>query len=121
MDLFNKQKVAALEAENQLLTAKLEATSKQLEDLQTSVLNSYEVLSEYFKPKYLNKYFKLEHKYGILYFQCKDVYYSAGLLHMNIVYPLSDKKDVRIDISVSELKNLKITTKQEFLTKGESK
>ena len=27
MDLFNKQKVAALEAENQLLTAKLEATS----------------------------------------------------------------------------------------------
>ncbi len=121
MDLFNKQKVAALEAENQLLTAKLDATSKQLEALQSDVLDSYRVLTDYFRPKYLNKYFKLEHKDGILYFQCKDVYYTGGMLRMSIVYPLSDKKDVRIDISISELRDLKITTKQEFLTKGESK
>ena len=60
MDLFNRKKVAALQSDLALVTAQLKATTKELDDLQTDIVKSYNELTEYFHPRYKNKYFKVE-------------------------------------------------------------
>ena len=60
MDLFNRKKVAALQSDLALVTAQLKATTKELDDLQTDIVKSYNELTEYFNPRYKNKYFKVE-------------------------------------------------------------
>ena len=42
MDIFNKKKLAALQDELTLTTAKLEATSKELADLNDALKTNYE-------------------------------------------------------------------------------
>ena len=117
MDLFNKKKVAALRDELTLATARLEATTKQLDDLQHEIMQSYKELTEYFSPKYVKKYFELQTENKILYIQCVDVYYSGGQLYFNT--RISGNDDiVRLTLSISELKNLKVITKQEYLKGG---
>lgn len=119
MDLFNKKKVAALRDELTLATAKLEATTKELDDLKSNVLNSYEELTEYFSPKYVKKYFKMDYKGKVVYFRCDNLWYNGGLIYMDVM--VSGQTELSsLTLTVSELKQLKITTKQDYL-KGESK
>jgi hypothetical protein len=125
MDLFNKKKVAWLESELLLTREQLKATSTSLDDLQKAVSSSYQELTEYFAPKYQKKYFRAVLVVNVLEngeiieetvkFQCRDLYYSAGQICMEVL--TNDDQVNRLDLSISELKQLKVITRKEFLEK----
>ena len=125
MDLFNKKKVAWLESELLLTRERLKATSNELDDLQKAVSSSYQELTEYFTPKYQKKYFRTVLAVNVLEngeviedtikFQCLDLYYNGGQIRMEIM--TNDGQENRLDLSVSELKHLKVITRKEFLEK----
>lgn len=117
MDLFNKKKVAALQDELSLVSANLEATTKELDDLKNKVLKSYDELTDYFAPKYLKKYFKMNYAGKEIYFRCDHLKYGGGIILMDILLS-GDEGLSELTLSVSELKQLKITTKQEYLKGG---
>ena len=117
MDLFNKKKVAALQDELTLVSAKLEATTKELDDLKNKVLKSYDELTDYFAPKYLKKYFKTNYDGNEIYFRCDSLKYEAGIILMDVLVS-GDKEPSELTLLVSSLKQLKIATKQEYLEGG---
>jgi len=119
MDLFNKKKVAALQEELSLATAKQEATAKQLADLQDNVLKSYETLTAYFRPKYVNKYFKYTTTHDELRFRVNDLKYSAGFVELNVT--TQSGGEIQLVISVTALKNLTIITRKDFIGEEASK
>jgi hypothetical protein len=127
MDLFNRKKVAALQSELALATAQLKATTKQLDDLQTDIVKSYDELTEYFNPRYKNKYFKVEltpeHDEvscaETVYMQVLSVEYKAGLVSFVINEGRNNSEMSILDLLPTELKRLKVITKKEFLNKGE--
>lgn len=112
MDLFNKQKLAALQDELTLATANAEATAKELADLRESVHKSYDELTTYFRPKYVNKYFKYTTVHETIYIKCIDLKYTAGYIEM--VTQLQNGSILSLVISISALKNLTIVTRKEF-------
>lgn len=117
MDLFNKKKLAALRDELTLTSANLEATTRELDALKSNVLKSYQELTYYFAPKYYKKYFKMDYKGEIVYFRCDNLQYNGGLIYMDVV--VSGQEELtELKLSISELKQLKITTKQEYLKGG---
>jgi hypothetical protein len=126
MDLFNRKKVAALQSELALVTAQLKATTKQLDDLQTDIVKSYDELTEYFNPRYKNKYFKVELTpeqdevscAETVYMQVLNVVYQAGLVSFTINEGINNVEMSILDLSPTELKRLKVITKKEFLNKG---
>jgi hypothetical protein len=126
MDLFNRKKVAALQSELALATAQLKATIKQLDDLQTDIVKSYDELTEYFNPRYKNKYFKVELTpeqdevscAETVYMQVLNVVYQAGLVSFTINEGINNVEMSILDLSPTELKRLKVITKKEFLNKG---
>lgn len=124
MDLFNKKKLAALQNELDIATANLEATTKELADLQASVIESYDALTSYFEPRYKNKYFSIVHynesKKTVIYLKCISVKYEAGMIKMEVKIAGENEHNV-IDINVKDLKYLKIITKNTYLNKGEEK
>jgi hypothetical protein len=124
MDLFNKKKLAALQNELDIATANLEATTKELADLQASVIESYDALTSYFEPRYKNKYFSIVHynesKKTVIYLKCISVKYEAGTIKMEVKIAGENEHNV-IDINVKDLKYLKIITKNTYLNKGEEK
>jgi len=124
MDLFNKKKLAALQNKLDIATANLEATTKELADLQASVIESYDALTAYFEPRYKNKYFSIVHynESGktIIYLKCISVKYEAGMIKMEVKIAGETEHSV-IDINVKDLKYLKIITKNTYLNKGEEK
>lgn len=124
MDLFNKKKLAALQNKLDIATANLEATTKELADLQASVIESYDALTAYFEPRYKNKYFSIVHynesKKTIIYLKCISVKYEAGMIKMEVKIAGETEHSV-IDINVKDLKYLKIITKNTYLNKGEEK
>lgn len=125
MDLFNKKKLAALQNKLDIVTANLEATTKELADLQASVIESYDALTAYFEPRYKNKYFSVVHynsesEKTIIYLKCISVKYEAGMIKMEIKIAGETEYSV-IDIDVKDLKYLKIITKNTYLNKGEEK
>lgn len=125
MDLFNKKKLAALQNELDIATANLEATTKELADLQECVLKSYDKLTTYFKPKFKNKYFSIntlndKNEKEEVFIKCLSAKYSAGLIILTVVTADSNDKKT-LQMQVDELKHLKIITKQTFLSKGENK
>lgn len=128
MDLFNRKKRAAMKAEIRLLTAKLESTTKQLEDLQTDIVKSYDELTEYFRLRYKNKYFKIEltpeqdvvNYAETVYMQVLNVVYNGGVISFVIDEGNINNSEMSVlDLKPSELKRLKVITKKEFLNKGE--
>lgn len=126
MDLFNRKKVAALQSELALATAQLNATTKELADLQTDIVKSYDELTEYFNPRYKNKYFKVELTpeqdevscSETVYMQVLNVEYKAGLVSFTINEGLNNVEMSILDLSPTELKRLKVITKKEFLNRG---
>lgn len=124
MDLFNKKKLAALQNKLDIATANLEATTKELADLQASVIESYDALTAYFEPRYKNKYFSIVHynESGktTIYLKCISVKYEAGMIKMEVKIAGETEHSV-IDINVKDLKYLKIITKNTYLNKGEEK
>lgn len=120
MDLFNKKKLAALKADNQLLTAKLEATEAELSDLKKIVTNSYDDLTDYFNPKYAKKYFSCTVGGAEICFRCESAIYNAGLIEMDIVIAGESEPSV-FSVTIPQLKQLKIITKMEYNMKGENK
>lgn len=126
MDLFNRKKVAALQSELALVTAQLKATTKELDDLQTDIVKSYGELTEYFNPRYKNKYFKVEltpeHDEvscnETVYMQVLNVVYNAGLVSFTINEGTNNGELSTLDLLPTELKRLKVITKKEFLNKG---
>lgn len=115
MDIFNKKKLAALQDELTLTTAKLEATTKELVDLNDALKTNYEQLTDYFRPKYINKYFMFTGSKTA--FQVQNVVYSAGVLHFTaLVNDFVNKPYVGLyDISIRMLKTIKVITKDDFL------
>ena len=126
MDLFNRKKVAALQSDLALATAQLKATTKQLADLQTDIVKSYDELTEYFRPRYKNKYFKVELTpeqdevsfAETVYMQVLNVVYNAGIVSFTIDEGTNSSDMSILDLSPTELKRLKVITKKEFLSKG---
>ena len=126
MDLFNRKKVAALQSDLALATAQLKATTKQLADLQTDIVKSYDELTEYFRPRYKNKYFKVELTpeqdevsfAETVYMQVLNVVYNAGIVSFTIDEGTNSSDMSILDLSPTELKRLKVITKKEFLNKG---
>lgn len=126
MDLFNRKKVAALQSDLALVTAQLKATTKQLDDLQTDIVKSYDELTEYFNPRYKNKYFKVELTpeqdevscAETVYMQVLNVVYKAGLVSFTINEGANSAELSILDLLPTELKRLKVITKKEFLNKG---
>ena len=115
MDIFNKKKLAALQDELTLTTAKLEATTKELADLNDALKTNYEQLTDYFRPKYINKYFMFVGSKTA--FQVQNVVYSAGVLHFTaLINDFVNKPYVGLyDISICMLKTIKVITKDDFL------
>ena len=118
MDIFNKKKLAALQDELTLASANLEATTKELADLNDALKTNYEELTDYFRPKYLNKYFTITGTK--IAFQVQNVVYSAGVLHFNVLVNKNiNTQSIGIydtyDIGIPMLKTMKIITKDEFL------
>ena len=126
MDLFNRKKVAALQSDLALATAQLKATTKELDDLQTDIVKSYNELTEYFNPRYKNKYFKVELNpeqdevscAETVYMQVLTVEYKAGLVSFVINEGKNNSEMSILDLSPTELKRLKVITKKEFLNRG---
>lgn len=126
MDLFNRKKVAALQSDLALATAQLNATTKELADLQTDIVKSYDELTEYFNPRYKNKYFKVELTpeqdevscAETFYMQVLNVVYKAGLVSFTINEGTNSSEMSILDLFPTELKRLKVITKKEFLSKG---
>ena len=126
MDLFNRKKLAALQSDLALATAQLNATTKELADLQTDIVKSYDELTEYFNPRYKNKYFKIELTpeqdevscAETVYMQVLNVEYKAGLVSFTINEGVNNSEMSILDLSPTELKRLKVITKKEFLNKG---
>ena len=126
MDLFNRKKVAALQSELALVTAQLKATIKEFDDLQTDIVKSYGELTEYFRPRYKNKYFKVEltpeHDEvscaETVYMQVLNVEYKAGIVSFTINEGTNSDEMSVLDLLPTELKRLKVITKKEFLSKG---
>ena len=126
MDLFNRKKVAALQSELALVTAQLKATTKDLDDLQSDIVKSYGELTEYFRPRYKNKYFKVELTpeqdevscAETVYMQVLNVEYKAGLVSFTINEGVNNSEMSILDLLPTELKRLKVITKKEFLNKG---
>lgn len=121
MDLFNRKKVAALQSDLALATAQLKATTKELADLQSDIVKSYDELTEYFKPRYKNKYFKLEltpeqdEIEGVVYMQVLNVKYEAGSIILKIIEEINSATTSNLYVLPSELKRLKVITKKEFI------
>jgi hypothetical protein len=126
MDLFNRKKVAALQSELALATAQLKATIKEFDVLQSDIVKSYGELTEYFRPRYKNKYFKVELTPELdevscaetVYMQVLNVEYKAGLVSFTINEGVNNSEMSILDLSPTELKRLKVITKKEFLNKG---
>ena len=126
MDLFNRKKVAALQSDLALASAQLKATTKELADLQTDIVKSYEELTEYFNPRYKNKYFKVELTpeqdevscAETVYMQVLNVEYKAGIVSFIINESENNAEMSILDLKPTELKRLKVITKKEFLSKG---
>lgn len=126
MDLFNRKKVAALQSDLALATAQLKATTKELADLQTDIVESYDELTGYFNPRYKNKYFKVELTpeqdevscNETVYMQVLNVVYNAGLVSFTINEGENNAEMSILDLKPTELKRLKVITKKEFLNKG---
>ena len=126
MDLFNRKKVAALQSDLALVTAQLKATTNELDDLRTDIVKSYDELTEYFRPRYKNKYFKVEltpeqKKVSCVepvYMQVLNVEYKAGLVSFTINEDPNDTEISILELLPTELKLLKVITKKEFLNKG---
>ena len=114
MDLFNKKKLAALQDEYILASADLEATRKELADLKDSLLTNYAQLTEYFKPKYINKYFKVDNV--TMPFQVQSVLYQAGTLYFTaLINDFVGKPFVgKLEFTVPMLKTIKVITKDGF-------
>ena len=116
MDLFNKKKLAALQSELDIAKSELEATSKRLDDLQKNVMATFDELTDYFKPKYVKKYYL--YTFGnnnTEYFRCDDVTYTGGVIRLDVTNP--DGAKYAIELLLSELKQLKVITKQQFMNK----
>ena len=126
MDLFNRKKVAALQSDLALVTAQLKATTKQLDDLQTDIVKSYDELTEYFRPRYKSKYFKVELTpeqdevscAETVYMQVLNVVYEAGIVSFTIDEGTNSSEMSILDLKPTELKRLKVITKKEFLNRG---
>lgn len=126
MDLFNRKKVAALQSDLALATAQLKATTKELDDLKTDIVKSYDELTEYFRPRYKNKYFKVELTpeqdevscAETFYMQVLNVVYEAGCVSFTINEGTNSAEMSVLDLFPTELKRLKVITKKEFLNKG---
>lgn len=126
MDLFNRKKLAALQSELALVTAQLNATTRELDDLQTDIVKSYNELTEYFNPRYKNKYFKVELTpeqdevscAETVYMQVLNVVYKAGFVSFIINEGTNNGELSTLDLFPTELKRLKVITKKEFLNKG---
>lgn len=115
MDIFNKKKLAALLDELTLTTAKLEATTKELADLKDLLIANYAELTQYFKPKYINKYFKCD---GMtMTFQVQSVLYQAGTLYFNVLINdfVGKPFQGKLEFTIPMLKKLKVITKDDFL------
>lgn len=126
MDLFNRKKVAALQSELALVTAQLKATIKEFDDLQSDIVKSYGELTEYFRPRYKNKYFKVELTpeqdevscAETVYMQVLNVEYKAGIVSFTINEGTNNSEMSILDLMPTELKRLKVITKKEFLNRG---
>lgn len=126
MDLFNRKKLAALQSELALVTAQLNATTRELDDLQTDIVKSYNELTEYFNPRYKNKYFKVELTpeqdevscAETVYMQVLNVVYKSGFVTFTINEGTNSGELSTLDLLPTELKRLKVITKKEFLNKG---
>lgn len=117
MYLFNRKKVNELKNELQLTSSQLKATKFLLDDLKRRVVNSYDELTEYFVSKYKGKYFSCNFEHNNCIFQCLDISYNAGLLTLDVL--LDDNTKSKYVMTVKDLSELKNSTKQQFIKKGE--
>lgn len=114
MDIFNKKKIAALQKDLTLASAKLEATTTELADLKDSLVTNYAELTQYFKPKYINKYFKCD---GMtIRFQVQSVLYQAGTLYFTALINdfVGKPFQSKLEFTIPMLKKLKVITKDGF-------
>lgn len=120
MDLFNKKKLAALREQLDFTSATLEVMSKDMKVLQESVFRLYDEITTYFKPRYINKYYKWKIDDKVHYIKCVDVEFKGGTFEFKIIYSGTTRVN-RIYLSFENLKMLTITTKKEYNEKGGNK
>jgi hypothetical protein len=112
MDIFNKKKLAATQAELTCTTASLKSMTATYENLKEAVINFNEQLTEYFRPKYLKKYYRYN-DYGKEYLgQVLDLTIEGG--RFRFIMLTNTKKEIIVDLSIDDLKNMNIITKKEF-------
>jgi hypothetical protein len=120
MDLFNKKKLAALREQLDFTSASLEVMSKDMTTLQKSVFRLYEEITTYFKPRYINKYYKWKICDMVHYIKCVDVEFKGGNFEFKVIYT-GQTKVKRIFLSFENLKMLTVTTKKEYIENGGNK
>ena len=120
MDLFNKKKLAALREQLDFTSADLEVTLKDLNELKENVFKLYDEITTYFKPRYINKYYKWKICDMVHYIKCVDVEFKGGNFEFKVIYA-GQTKGNRIFFSFENLKMLTITTKKEYNENGGNK
>lgn len=120
MDLFNKKKLAALREQLDFATATLEVTTNDLTTLQKNVFRLYEEITTYFKPRYINKYYKWKICDMVHYIKCVDIEFRGGDFEFKVIYA-GQTKVKRIFLSFENLKMLTVTTKKEYIENGGNK
>lgn len=120
MDLFNKKKLAALREQLDFTSATLEGMSKDMTELQKNVFKLYDEITTYFKPRYINKYYKWKIDDNVHYIKCVDVEFKGGTFEFKMIYS-GQTKVKRVFLSFENLKMLTITTKKEYNENGGNK
>lgn len=120
MDLFNKKKLAALREQLDFATANLEEKTNEYKQLQENVFKLYDEITTYFKPRYINKYYKWSICNMVHYIKCVDLEFRGGTFEFKIIYA-GQTKVKRVFLSLENLKMLTVTTKKEYIENGGNK
>lgn len=124
MDLFNKKKISALQSDITSLNNTISKLKEEKTDLSVMLSKSKEkvcslekFITNFFKPKYVNKYFAFGEKPGIVHYtKCNDLEYVGDYFVYTGVLPSGTQ--IEYKYTFEELKNMRIITKKEFYNGG---
>lgn len=117
MDLFNRKKLKEQEITIALLKEETEQAGKQTKQIISSSIKLNNEISEYLKPVYEGKYFKISLSLNTFkYIEVIKFNFTGGVARIN--YRNKDGELGFFNCDLRQLKSMKKITKKQFLTEG---
>lgn len=117
MDLFNRKKLKEQEITIALLKEEKEQAVKQTKQIISSSIKLNHEITEYLKPVYEGKYFKIDfYRNTYKYIKVIKFNFTGGIARIDFI-----NKDGELDFfscDLGQLKSMKSITKKQFLTEG---